>query len=488
MRTIGKYIVQGLLGRGGMSVVYKALLPVVDKVVALKAMSPHPTLLDLWGEESIRRRFTAEAAIMGSMRHPHVVEILDFDFALGRPFFTMEHHPRSVGELLGEGLRMEAECRILPVDHAIRYARELLVGLGRLHRAGLIHRDIKPHNLLIDDEGRLKISDLGLSKLRGETSEGAPPNLVLGSPFYAAPEQVSDAEGVDFRADIYSAGVVIHRMITGRFPEDMSGAPSQMHPDAESVWDAFLSRAVHREPDGRFSGTEEMLDALEGLTDSWRDTRARFCEQFASRVSRREQVTAEESPRPRSIPLKVTPGKAPEIFGCDRLWRPRRFSDSLSFQEKASGSLYDPVSGLTWQGSGSTDPVNWREARAYVKRLNRDAFAGIDTWRLPTVDELFSSLDPPVLNASRCADHHFDRTKTCVWSSDRRSYGSAWYVDVELGFAAWGDFSSRFFVRAVSGPRAEREDPAWEDRLRSSGDAGCSAMVDEDHQTSRFLT
>jgi len=453
MRTFGKYIIRGLLGRGGMSIVYKALLPVVGKVVALKAMSPHPTLLELLGEEPIRKRFTAEAAVMGSMRHPHVVEILDFDFAKGRPFFTMEYHPRSVGELLGEGLRTEAEFRLLPVDHAIRYGRELLMGLGRLHRAGLVHRDIKPHNLLIDDSGRLKISDLGLSKLRGEISEGMPPQLVVGSPFYAAPEQVTDAEAVDFRADLYSAGVVIHRMITGRFPEDLSGSPSHLHPDAEPAWDAFLSRALSREPGGRFSGAEEMLGALDGLAGAWKDKTDRFCEQFRIGDEPHEPGFRDGSWRLRSFPVKVAPGKAPEVFACDSLWRPCRFPDSQPFEQKASGAIHDKVTGLTWQSSGSTDPMTWHEAGATVRRLNSECFAGIETWRLPTVDELFSSLDPPLLNASRCTEPRFDRTKTCVWSCDRRSYVSAWYVDVELGFAGWGDVSSRFFVRAASGPR-----------------------------------
>jgi serine/threonine-protein kinase len=453
MKTIGKYIIQGLLGRGGMSVVYKAVLPVVDKVVALKLMSPHLTLLDLWGEDAVRARFTSEASIMGSIRHPHVVEILDFDVSQGRPFFTMEYHPRSVGELLGEGLRTEAECRLLPVEHAIRYGCELLMGLGRLHRAGLVHRDIKPHNLLLDDEGRLKISDLGLSKLRGEISAGTPPNLVVGSPFYAAPEQVRDADAVDFRADLYSAGVVIHRMITGRFPEDLMDSPSQMHPDTDPAWDAFLLRAVHKEPEGRFSGAEEMLAALNGLSLSWKDKKSRFCEQFSSNEELFGHESSAKGPRRlRKSAMKVAPEKAPGIFACDALWRPKRFTGSRPFEHVAPGVLFDSSTGLTWQSSGSTDPMSWRHAQGYVERLNADSFADFRTWRLPTVDELFSCLDPPLLNAARCGDSHFDRAKTCLWTCDKRSYVSAWYVDVELGFAGWGDFSALFFVRAVSGP------------------------------------
>ncbi|MCU0574693.1 MAG: protein kinase [Syntrophobacteraceae bacterium] len=455
MKTIGKYVIRGLLGRGGMSVVYKALLPVVEKIVALKVLSPHPTLVDLWGEEEVRGRFMAEAALMGSIRHPHLVEILDFDFAEGRPFFTMEHYPRSLGMLIGEGLRTEAECRLLPIEHAMRRGRELLLGLGRLHRAGWVHRDVKPHNLLLDDEGRLKISDLGLSKLRGEVSAMTPPGLIVGSPFYAAPEQVRDAEGVDFRADLHSAGVVIHRLITGRFPEDVKGGkPSRFHPDAAPAWDAFLSRAVHAEPEGRFSEAEEMLEALEALAAHWNERKSSFCGQFASSGERGGgDEGSDGAARLRRSPVKVTPENAPEVFPCDRLWRPIRFrSPSSRLHRTHPGALRDAWTGLTWQSPGPPDPMSWRDAQAYVKRLSTTSHAGIGAWRLPTVDELFTCLDPPLLNSSHCEEPSFDRGKTCLWSCDLRSFVSAWYVDVELGFASWGDLSSLFFVRAVGGP------------------------------------
>ncbi|MCU0574405.1 MAG: DUF1566 domain-containing protein [Syntrophobacteraceae bacterium] len=452
MKTIGKYVVLGLLGRGGMSVVYKARLPVVDKIVALKLLSPHPVLLELWGESALREKFLAEAALTGSIRHPHVVEILDFDFAGGQPFFTMEHHPRSLGLLMGEGLRTDGECRLLPVEHAVRYGRELLSGLGRLHRAGWVHRDVKPHNLLLDDQGRLRISDLGLSKLRGEASRESHPGLIVGSPFYAAPEQEKSPDGVDFRADLYSAGVVIHRMITGRFPEEVAGSPSRWHPEADAAWDAFLSRALHPEPSGRFSTAEEMLAALERLRASWQKRKSRFCELSASQRAGLPEEPEDIPWLARSQPVKVSPEDAPRVLSCDRLWRPLRFRHSNRLRWTGDGALHDPGTGLTWQGRMSVDAMSWQDAQAYAEWLRSVRFAGIGGWRLPTVDELFSILDPPLLSRAHCGATPFDRGKPCLWSSDRRSFVSAWYVDVDLGFAAWGDCSSLFFVRAVGGP------------------------------------
>lgn len=453
VKTIGKYIVCGLLGRGGMSVVYKALLPVVNKVVALKLLNPHPMLADLLGEVPIAERFRAEAVLMASFRHLHLVEILDFDFAEGRPFFTMEHYPRSLGMLIGEGVRTDAECRVLPLEQALRYGRELLLGLGRLHRAGWVHRDIKPHNLLLDDEGRLKISDLGLSKLRGEGAAALPPGLIVGSPFYAAPEQVKDAEDVDFRADLYAAGVVIHRLVTGRFPEDLQGArASRFHPDADPAWDAFLAKSVHADPERRFSRAEEMLDALEALGESWRDKKSSFCAQFAFLAPEGRDESGEGDGPIRSTPVKVTPKLAPEVFSCDPLWRPLRFRSSQSLQQTGRGTVRDLSTGLVWQSPGPPDPMNWRDAQTYVERLRTGSHGGVGTWRLPTVDELFTCLDPPHLNSSHCAPSAFESGKTCLWSCDRSSFMGAWYVDMELGFASWADQSSLFFVRPVSGP------------------------------------
>ena len=107
VKTIGKYVVCGLLGRGGMGAVFKVRLPIVEKVLALKLLAPHPHLLALAGEEEVRRRFTAEAAAMADLRHPNIIDVLDFDFHDGRPFYTMEYYYQNLGTLLGESDRAD---------------------------------------------------------------------------------------------------------------------------------------------------------------------------------------------------------------------------------------------------------------------------------------------------------------------------------------------------------------------------------------------
>jgi eukaryotic-like serine/threonine-protein kinase len=109
----------------------------------------------------------------------------------------------------------------------------------------------------------------------------------------------------------------------------------------------------------------------------------------------------------------------------------------------------DSLNGLAWQKGGSQDPLDLLEAKAYAGRLDADNFGGFSGWRLPTVNELFTILKPAVHGAADCLDGAFDRNQKWLWSADRRSFVAAWYVDVELGFATWGDFSCRCYVRAV---------------------------------------
>jgi serine/threonine protein kinase len=276
LKTIGKYEIKGMLGRGGMGVVYKALMPVVKKIVALKILAPHPTTLNLLGEEEVRRRFVAEAETMASIRHPNVLDVLDFDYAGGRPFFTMEYYCRSLGSIIGETYRTESASRILSLDKALHYTRQILTGLSRLHRAGIVHRDIKPFNMLITEEDRLKIGDFGLSRLRSETS-GPPSGLMFGSPFYAAPEQEKDPDRADARADLYPVGIILYRMLAGRLPEEDAPPASACHPDVDRSWDRLIEKAIQADPDKRFASADDMREELERLAAIWIEKKADLC-------------------------------------------------------------------------------------------------------------------------------------------------------------------------------------------------------------------
>ena len=446
MKKIGKYQICGLLGKGAMSIVYKVRFPKFGKIVALKLLSPHPHLVGSLGMEEIKKRFVTEAMTMASLRHPNIVSIWDFDEAEGRPFLVMEYYCNNLGLIIGETYQIEDPSRALTLDKTLYYLRQILAGLKRLHHAGIIHRDIKPFNILVTDEDTVKISDFAFSKLRGEVWK-PPPNVMVGSPCYAAPEQEQHPDGVDVRADIYSVGVMSHRMLTGKFPVEAKIRASELNPDLTGEWDSFLTKAVAPERGERFTSSTEMLQALELLAADWEERKERICS-----IAPPHPATKKNKPGSKRIlraqPIKVGPRQAREVFKLDQLWRPRHYVDH-DFKEHGDTTVTDRVTGLLWQQDGSDFPMTWNEAQVYVQHLNSEHFGGRSNWRLPTVTELCSLLTETGDAADLCIEPIFSQEKRWFWSADRRSFVAAWYVSVDMGFVSWQDFSCYFFVRAV---------------------------------------
>lgn len=446
MRKIGKYEILGLLGKGGMSRVYKARDPFTEQILALKLLAPHPHLVTLLGQREIARRFVAEAALMAELDSRHIVSVRDQGEDAGRPFLVMEYYCHNLGQLLGETYRLESLCRVLRLDKAIRLTRETLLGISSLHRAGVVHRDIKPFNVLLTDQERVKIADFGMSKLRGERFS-EPHQLLVGSPYYAAPEQEQAPDRVDRRADLYSLGVMLYRMLTGWLPVEGFVPPSSSNPELDENWDAMLRKAMALRREERYASAEAMLQELDRLHRLWLarlDDRCKgFETQSASGPAREHSVTL------RSKAGKIALGKAMAEFQVDELWRPRRYHDG-SFQAKGNATVSDAASGLTWQQAGSPEPLTWQESHQYVAALNAKRFAGRKDWRLPTIAELMSLLTPVPREEDYCLRPVFCRDQKWLWSIDRCTFTSAWYVNSGLGYVSRQDFSCRFFVRAVS--------------------------------------
>jgi serine/threonine protein kinase len=446
MKKIGKYEICGLLGKGAMSTVYKVRFPKFAKIVALKLLSPHPHLVGSLGMEEIKERFVIEAKTMASLRHPNIVSIWDFDEAEGRPFLVMEYYCNNLGLIIGETYRLEDPSRALALDKTVHYLRQILAGLIRLHQAGIIHRDIKPYNILVTDEDTVKISDFAFSKLRGEVWK-PPPNVMVGSPCYAAPEQEQDPDGVDVRADIYSVGVMSHRMLMGTFPEETGIRASEFHPDLTGEWDSFLTRAVAQKRRDRFASSAEMLKALDQLAAGWEERKERICS-MAPPLPAKKKDKPDSKRILRAQSIKVQPRQAREVFQLDQLWRPRHYVNN-DFTGHGDATVTDRVTGLVWQQDGSDYPMTWNEAQVYVQRLRSERFADRSNWRLPTVPELSSLLTETGHTDDLCIEPIFSQEKRWLWSADRRSFVAAWYVSVDMGFVSWQDFSCNFFVRAV---------------------------------------
>ena len=446
MKRIGRYIVRGLLGRGGMSKVYKVEIPRIGKIVALKLLDPHPVITRLLGEEGIRDLFQSEALKMARLNHPNLVAIRDFDEADGRPFYTMDYFFSNLGLLIGETRRTEKPSRAIRLDRAVDFARQTLAGLACLHHHGIVHRDIKPFNLLLDERNTVKICDFGLSRLRGEDVK-TPPPLKVGSPWYAAPEQEQNPDSADARADTYAVGVTLYSMLTGFLPADPPQPPGGYNPDLDDDWNEFILRSISQQPSMRFAGAGSMMAALDKLEHDWRTRRDRAC-LLAASESAAVSISHSVPVRLRSTPVKCDPEQAASDFGVDALWRPADFIHNR-FTAVGHELVRDTATGLVWQASGSPYPISWREAHAHVAALNKDGFEGLGGWRLPTAPELMSLLTPTPYGADFCIEPVFDRRQTALWSSDRRSFAAAWFVSTEMGFVAWQDFSAGCYVRAV---------------------------------------
>jgi serine/threonine-protein kinase len=359
----------------------------------------------------------------------------------------MEYLCMNIGVLTGESYQAEKPARRLTPERAARYMDQLLSGLDRLHHAGIIHRDIKPYNILLTDDDRVKIIDMGLSRLRGEVRE-LPESFKVGTPFYAAPEQEAKPDQADERADLYSAGIMLWRMLTGELPPEFEAPrpPSELNPFLGLHWDDLLLKAIRRERELRFQSCREMRQAVADAYEHWRDTMEREC-------SRRPEPAAEkqagEGHSLRARPLKVSRADAPAVFDTDPLNQPAGAFPAGRFVQKG-GTLEDGAHRLVWQQDGSPYPLSWEEARDYIERMNRMMSAGRADWRLPTVDELLSILQPRTVMGDYCQGALFDETRTPLWSADTKSFTAAWMVETETGFAESMDKTCRFYVRAVA--------------------------------------
>lgn len=273
---IGRYEVCGLLGRGGMGTVYKVRQPHTGRIAALKLLKPADIMLDLVGMDVLRERFLHEAMVMASCDHPNIAAVWDVDMAGSLPFFVMEYYCLNLGLLMGESYRVEAPTRRLPFERAVHYARQTLCALERMHHAGVIHRDVKPYNIMLTGDDTVKLIDFGLSRLRGELGR-SPRGIKVGSPYYAPPEQENAPDEVDARADLYPVGVMLFRLLTGILPtseEQMIDGriprASALSEDLDPAWDAFFDKAMSPVPHDRFAGASAMRTTLDTLEHSWR--------------------------------------------------------------------------------------------------------------------------------------------------------------------------------------------------------------------------
>ena len=259
----GRYRIQRKLGAGGMADVYLAEDQELGRRVAIKILNGRHA-----NDDQFIERFRREAKNAAALNHPNIVSIYDRGEAEDTYYIAMEFlDGRSLKELIvGRGAA--------PINVAIEYARQILSALRFAHRHGIVHRDIKPHNVLVDGEGRVKVTDFGIA--RAGTSQMTETGSIVGTAQYLSPEQARGGE-VDPRSDLYSLGVVLYELLTGKTPFDgdtpveiamkhLSNAPkppSKLRPEVPPQLDKVVLRALAKNPDERYQSADEMEADLE---------------------------------------------------------------------------------------------------------------------------------------------------------------------------------------------------------------------------------
>ncbi len=445
MKKIGRYEVIGRLGRGGMSTVYKAKAPVTGRLVALKILQPREEIFaDLVGEARLKEIFVEEARIMGNLSHDHVAKIIDCDEHEGQPFIVLEYFAHSIGAFIGESYRIETPSRIISTRKTRTYLAQALKGLERLHFAGIVHRDIKPFNLMLTSDDRIKIIDFGLSRVRGE-EKMAIPGMQVGSPYYAAPEQERDPRQADGRADLFSLGVMAYRMLTGRLVDRRQAGiapPSTINPELSPEWDSCIMKSLAENPDNRFKDALSMRLAVEALPVLLKES-CMSCE------SGDLPVFKPASGPLRSSPCRVMYKDVRDQLELDQLLRPLRYTRQDLVPSGPLVSL-EKNSGLYWQRRGSGFTLDWQQAKDYVNYLNAGNWQSRDNWRLPTLEEAVSILCPPQHESSCSTPTLLDGSIHWLWTADHCTKKQAWMVDVLESFVDRLDKDGVASVCAVS--------------------------------------
>src|SRR6266487_2318613 len=261
----GKYRVDRMVGKGGMGAVFLAHDLTLAREGALKVLPP-----DISMDEVIVKRFQQEAKTAAKLDHTNISPIYRVESEGGLNYFVMKY---IAGVSLEDVLEQKKEP--LAADYIQRVVWEAACALGHAHSRGIVHRDVKPANIMFDHDGKVMLTDFGISKALQAASAFTGTGMIIGTPHYMAPEQAK-GQAVDGRADQYSMGVVAYRMITGQLPfsgdsvhtilykhifEEVQ-APKTLRPDISEAISAAVKRAMAKEPDQRFPTMEDLATAV----------------------------------------------------------------------------------------------------------------------------------------------------------------------------------------------------------------------------------
>jgi serine/threonine-protein kinase len=274
--TLGRYEILDKLGEGAMGVVYRARDKSLGRVVALKMLSA-----ELSGEEELLQRFQREVEAVGHLSHPNIVTVYDVGDAEGQLYMAMEL-------LEGDDLRSLIDRRVpIPLADRVRIVQKICEGVAYAHSKGVVHRDVKPANILVTSDGRVKLLDFGLARMATRstiTRQG----VILGTPDYMAPEQAM-GKGSDRRSDAFSAGAVFYEFLGGTKPfkgktlhgvlyQIISEEPEPLltlNPDLPAQLASFVHGMLRKDPEKRYASLDELSRAIQDIHHALRRSRSR---------------------------------------------------------------------------------------------------------------------------------------------------------------------------------------------------------------------
>ena len=265
---LGEYRINSLLGAGGMGAVYKAYDPTVNRFVAVKVMQQHFSQ-----DPDFRQRFDQEAMVIARVEHPHILPIYAYGDQDGLLYLVMRYVPSSLDD------RIRAEGP-LPLAEASRLLTQIASALDYAHERGILHRDLKSENVLLDEKGHAYLADFGLSKLMAASSRLSG-NMLIGTPAFMSPEQAAGEEDLTPATDQYSLGICLYHMLTGRVPFDGRTAlavvqmqiiatapdPRTYRPDLPELAVQVIEKTLAKHPTDRFENCEAVAKAFDNAIE-----------------------------------------------------------------------------------------------------------------------------------------------------------------------------------------------------------------------------
>ena len=262
--SVGPFEIIEYIGQGGMATIYKAHQTTLDRFVALKVI--HPVLKN---DQSFINRLNREASIIAKLDYPNIVTVYDFTEFEGTPFLVLRY-------IDGKTLKEVLQQQHLGTQSILKIMRPVADALAYAHSRGVLHRDVKPSNILIDNEGRVYLTDFGLARIAYSSESTSSHDMMIGSPHYISPEQAR-SEPVDVRTDIYSLGIVLYEMFTGQVPfsaetpygtilaqiNEPPRAPRAINPKIPAAVEQVLLKSIAKDPKNRYQSIREMMRALE---------------------------------------------------------------------------------------------------------------------------------------------------------------------------------------------------------------------------------